>query len=245
MKIQIVSDLHCEFRVPDVVAVADVVVAAGDIGARKSAFPLIDDWLAGGAQVILVLGNHEFYGEDYHSTLRHWRQWADERPNLHLLHRGSVVIDGVRFLGATLWTDFNGGDQMSMLIGRQDMADFRVIRYRGRRLRPIDTVEMHLQDRQWLEKELALPHDGPTVVVTHHLPHEKSVAEQHVGSDLNPAFFSDLQELIHAGQPALWIHGHTHSPCDYHVHTTRVLCNPLGYPNEAFTNFDPALVVDV
>ncbi|MEQ8858504.1 MAG: metallophosphoesterase [Pseudomonadales bacterium] len=132
-----------------------------------------------------------------------------------------------------------------MLVGRRDMADFRVIRYRGRRLRPIDTVEIHQQEREWLAKQMAEPSDGPTVVVTHHLPHEKSVAEQHVDSDLNPAFGSDLGEMIRAGQPAIWIHGHTHSPCDYQVRETRVLCDPLEYSDESSTDFDPALVVNV
>lgn len=168
MKIQIVSDLHCEFGVPDVVAVADVILAAGDIGARKTALPLIDSWIADGAQVIMVLGNHEFYGGDYAATLRHWRTWAAERPALHILYGNSLVLWGVRFLGATLWTDFNGGDSMSMMIAQQDMPDFRVIRYHGRRLRPRDTMEMHLRDRAWLEKQLAEPHDGPRVVITHH-----------------------------------------------------------------------------
>lgn len=245
MKIQIVSDLHAEFRDPEVVAVAEVVVAAGDIGAKKSALPVIDGWLADGAQVVMVLGNHEFYGSDYDATLRHWRGWAAERPGLHLLDRDVVVLDAVRFLGATLWTDFDGGKPMAMLIGQQDMTDFRVIRYRGRRLRPRDTVEMHLRDRVWLEKQMAIPHEGPTIVVTHHLPHYGSVAEQHVGSELNPAFVSDLDDVIEAGKPRLWVHGHTHTGCDYMAHETRIVCNPLGYPNEAFTNFDPAFVVEI
>lgn len=245
VKIQIVSDLHAEFRPPEVTAVAEVVVAAGDIGARKSALPVIDGWIADGAEVVMVLGNHEFYGSDYQATLRHWRAWAEERPALHLLDRDSIVLDGVRFLGATLWTDFDGRNPMSMMIAQQDMNDFRVIRYRGRRLRPLDTAELHLRDREWLEKQMAVPHDGPTVVVTHHLPHPSSVAEQHIGSELNPAFVSDLDEVIETGAPELWVHGHTHTGCDYVAHRTRIVCNPLGYPNEAFTNFDPALVVEI
>lgn len=245
MRIHIVSDLHAEVQDPGVSAAAEIVIAAGDIGARDTALPVIDGWLAAGARVVLVLGNHEFYKSDYDETLQNWSAWKRERPGLHVLNRDSIVLDGVRFLGATLWTDFDGEDPAAMEIAQQYMPDFRVIRYRGRPLHPRDTVAMHRQDRRWLASRMGERHDGPTVVVTHHLPHEGSVAEQHVGSPLNPAFVSDLDALIRDGGPLLWVHGHTHTGCDYIAHATRVICNPLGYPGEAFTTFDPALVVEV
>jgi Icc-related predicted phosphoesterase len=82
-------------------------------------------------------------------------------------------------------------------------------------------------------------------VVTHHLPHPGSVAKQHFGSALNPAFVSNLEWLISKHSPALWVHGHTHTGCDYRVGETRIVCNPLGSPGEDFVTFDPAWVVEV
>jgi Icc-related predicted phosphoesterase len=244
VKLQLVSDLHVEFAPVYVAVVADVVVAAGDIGARETALPVIDGWIEDGAEVVLVLGNHEFYGRDYDETIQQWRAWADERPRLHLLDRDAVILDGVRFLGATLWTDF-GRSWRAMRIGERCMNDFHVIRYRGRRLTPEDTAHLHAVDVAWLEQMLAARHDGPTVVVTHHLPHPGSVARQYLGDELNPAFVSDLDHVIRAGRPALWCHGHTHTPCDHYQHGTRIVCNPGGYPGERYTAFDPALILEV
>jgi Icc-related predicted phosphoesterase len=73
------------------------------------------------------------------------------------------------------------------------------------------------------------------VVVTHHLPASGSVAPQYRSSpqaQLNPFFVCDCQEIIEERQPVLWIHGHTHTPCDYRIGATRVLCNAIGFPRE-------------
>jgi hypothetical protein len=55
---------------------------------------------------------------------------------------------------------------------------------------------------------------------------------RYVNDPLNPAFASRLEGLIERYQPAGWIHGHTHDPCDYELFRTRVVCNPRGYPGE-------------
>ncbi len=53
-----------------------------------------------------------------------------------------------------------------------------------------------------------------------------------------------VSQIIEEQQPALWVHGHTHDSCDYHVGATRVVCNPKGYEYENKA-FDPELVVRV
>ena len=82
------------------------------------------------------------------------------------------------------------------------------------------------------------------MVVTHHGPHEKSIAPKFRDTLLTAAFISDLSAVIETHQPALWVHGHTHVSFDYAVGDTRVLCNPYGYPGEN-RRFDPRLVVEV
>ena len=67
----------------------------------------------------------------------------------------------------------------------------------GSALSPRLSQSWHLASRYWLEEEL--PKTGAwdkTVVVTHHLPHPKSVSERFKDSPLNPAFASDLSELV-------------------------------------------------
>jgi Icc-related predicted phosphoesterase len=91
---------------------------------------------------------------------------------------------------------------------------------------------------------MATPFRGPTVVITHHAPHPNSVNSRFVGDPLNPAFVSDLGDLIARHQPDLWLHGHTHCSGDYRLGRTRVICNPAGYGREN-PAFDPTLVVEV
>jgi hypothetical protein len=100
-------------------------------------------------------------------------------------------------------------------------------------------------------RTLAIPFDGPTVVVTHHAPHPDSVARRFENDPLTPAFVSDLSEVIDRWQPALWFHGHTHDNFDYRVGATRIVCNPKGYgpmpPGRRIENvaFDVGRVVEV
>jgi Icc-related predicted phosphoesterase len=74
----------------------------------------------------------------------------------------------------------------------------------------------------------------------------KSIASRYANDALNPAFASRLEGMIERYQPALWIHGHTHDPCDYKLFRTRVVCNPRGYPGEyGRAGFKPDLTVVV
>jgi predicted phosphodiesterase len=251
MKIRVLSDLHLEFQdwIPPSVS-ADVVVLAGDIhsgveGIRwgRERFPE--------SEIIYVPGNHEFYGSEMQDMLGKMRRVA-KQSGVHLLDADSTEIDGVRFLGATLWTDFAlyGAEPKdiarSMAIGQSMMADYRVIRWKDSgALAPEETRDIHNLQVAWLTSELPKPFSGNTVVVTHHLPHLNSVHAKYKGDLLNPCFASDLTALLRP-PVKLWIHGHTHESMDYEVEGTRVVCNPRGYlPQEPNKRFNPKLVVDV
>lgn len=173
---------------------------------------------------------------------------------VHLLMDDEVVIDGVRFLGATLWTDYAlyGDPDRSALVAEQLMNDHLMILAgpdRGQ-LRAATCRDWHLASRRWLEKKLAEPH-LPTVVVTHHVPHPRSISPRYAGDPLNPAFCSDLSELVERGGAALWVHGHTHVGFDYVAGGARVVCNPKGYgprvPGGRIENpaFDERLVIEI
>lgn len=251
MKIRVLSDLHLEihdWNPPD--AEADIIVLAGDIhsGAHgiewaRRQFPLMP--------ILYVPGNHEFYGREIQESLCDLQK-AGRRFGVDVLHGRGVAIGGVRFLGATLWTDFalNGTDVASfrraMADARYGMSDFSVIRH-GRHgvFRPEHARAMHLEQRDWIRERLADEFPGPTIVVTHHLPHPRSIHRKYWGSSLNPSFASDLSHLM--GPPvAVWIHGHTHDSCDYVQEGTRVVCNPRGYgPFELNTAFDPILTIEI
>jgi Icc-related predicted phosphoesterase len=124
--------------------------------------------------------------------------------------------------------------------------DFASIKNGKRRFTPEDSVAVHETSRAWLVGELGREFDGPTVVVTHHLPALTSVAKRYANDQLNPVFASRLEDVIEKYRPELWIHGHTHVPCDYELFDTRIVCNPRGYPGETReSRFQASLIVEV
>jgi len=249
VKLHILSDLHLEFSTFEPIATdADAVVLAGDIGKgnkgvywAREAFP--------DKEIIYVPGNHEFYGADRVETLADMRIAADQ-CKVHLLDHDEVVINGVRFLGCTLWTDFllfgEAKKSTAMSDGQNCLNDFRVIREGEKSFSPARSIELHAQALAWLKAKLNEPFAEQTVVVTHHLPSKLSVVEKFKNQMLSACFASELDCLF--GKMDLWIHGHTHDNLDYEANGTRVICNPRGYVTyRGIENFDfnPALVLEL
>ncbi len=256
MKIQVLSDLHVEFsRFPFQDAGADVVVLAGDIGKGAMGIQYAEDLLKQTeAHILVINGNHEFYGQDYDSFIRDMRDCAAkvDNPRLHFMEGDQVIINGVRFLGVTLWTDFMlfGRDKRRFCLHEaRDMNDFRLIRkdHGLRRFTTNDSIEVHRQSLHWLELMLEMPFDGKTVVITHHLPSFDCVAVEYSQDLFSACFASRLDHLF--GKMQLWIHGHTHTSFDYVKAGTRVVCNPRGYSKYADDienyDFDPLKTVQM
>lgn len=256
MKIQIASDLHTEFG-PVVLAAtdADVIVLAGDIGIGVAAI----EWAADlsqrhGKPVVFVAGNHEFYHGEYTSTLDAMRRLALAR-SVVFLENDTWVSGGVRFLGATFWTDYAVNVQtppdLARWIAGKSLADHDVIRFKGRRFLPDDAYHLHRQSVAWLENQLSSRAAERTVVVTHHGP---SRLCEHPGfgmNDIAPCFYSDRADLVR--QADLWIFGHTHANLDIDLKSRRIdpkpgrlVSNQKGYPGERVPGgFDPGLVIKV
>lgn len=247
MKLHVVSDLHAGFGAFDPPETdADVLVLAGDVDVGLRGVEVAKGW-ARGRPVLYVAGNHEFYGE---AIPRHLQKMeaAAEGSGVRFMENREVVLGGVRYLGCTLWTDFElfGNRAVSADVARSMMNDFRKIRVEPefRRLSPVDVMAIHGRSLRWLTERLDAPFDGPTVVITHAAPGLRSVAPMHRHEPLTAAFASDLEWMLD-GRAALWIHGHTHFCCDYEVGGTRVVANQRGYPGEDTGGFDPAFVVEV
>lgn len=235
MKIQLASDLHLEFlerdwpreRLIDCAPDADVLVLAGDIANGAKALTLFSGWPV---PVLYLAGNHEFYGQILDPMRQRMREIAQE-SGIHFLDNDRVEINGVRFLGTTLWTDYQ-------LDGERSQVDS--MRYVGQRLNDHFTIRtdkgtfttqhalaQHHTARAWLQAELNKPFDGKTVVVSHHGPHPLSVHPRYIGNRLNPGFVSDLSDLMPGVD--MWLHGHVHDSFDYQVDNCRVVANPAGY----------------
>lgn len=251
MKIHILSDLHIEFAAFDPLSnEADVIVLAGDIWFGSLGIVWArETWPE--KEIVFVPGNHEYYRSEF-ETVNEQMELSCKALGVHVLNRKKCIINGVRFLGVTLWTDFGlfGEEQHNLAYGKAmaSLRDFHVIDFGKKVLTPQDTVKFNAADIAWLEANLI--HDifnGPTVVVTHHLPSASSVAERYRQQLLSACFASNFDHLL--GHSMLWVHGHTHDSFDYVMNGTRVICNPRGYCRAGKSpenkNFNPSLVVEI
>jgi len=246
MTLQVMSDLHLEHApfYPEQ-SDADIVVLAGDIATGSDGVLWARDMFQ--CSVIYVCGNHEYH-DPCLSISEHMAAMkkAAEGSNVMLLDNDMIEIGGVRFLGSTLWTDLS--DFGSTLYCDRD----NIVVDHDADNAPIHFSVEHQQalferNSDWLETELGKPFEGKTVVVTHHAPSLRSLHPQYAGNDWNPCFMSNLEDLMPGVD--LWLHGHTHSSFDHQIGTTRVVCNPRGYPSElgGWENreFNPSKVISI
>lgn len=253
MLLNILSDLHLSrgsLKTPE--NDADLVVLAGDIARPREAVA----WAAGFAKPVLyVAGNHEFYGGSIAGTVKELKQLC-AGTHIHVLDDDELVLKGVRFLGTTLWTDFNlfGEDEGRVAAIGEALAlmrDFSKIRTGDApeaTFTPDDSAGLFKIHAGWLESKLAEGYPGPTVVITHHAPSRKSIHPRFSDSLLNACFVSDAERLIEGTRVRLWIHGHTHDSFDYILNGTRVVCNPRGYAKDGIDEnplFDANFLVGI
>jgi len=257
MKIKLLSDLHNEFGLFDIDEIigndVDILVLAGDIDLWVKEKYRYTTFLKSAAEffrhVIFIAGNHEFYGRgDISFDCDDMKTWADGYDNIHFLENNSVVIDGVAFIGTTMWTDLDNANPDVMNVINYAMNDFRQIYVAGTLFDPHEWFKLNEYARGYLEKALNEFKNHKKVVITHHGPTVESVAECYAGQGLvNYAYVSTLLgDIIKEHKPEYWFHGHTHVSLNHMVHDTNVICNPRGYHGQAINHqFNPELVVEI
>lgn len=236
MKIQLASDLHLEYlqrnfpgeRLITPAPGADLLVLAGDIANGTQAIDLFRNWPV---PVLYVPGNHEFYEQSIDEARAALRE-AAKGNGVHLLDNDAIEFGNVRFLGATMWTDYLMASTFSrtqlMDNAAQKLKDHQVIRCGDGLFTPEMALERHEHARRWLAAELHKPFEGKTVVVTHHAPHVLSVHPRFAGDPMNASFISGgIDGLI--AKADLWLHGHVHDSFDYQAFGCRIVANPRGY----------------
>ena len=281
VNIQLLSDLHLESN-PHFQATptpgADLLVLAGDIGsyqpgsaltrleiadfglARFSPLPVEQGGAGWPTPVFYLPGNHEYDGLDFDATHARLRETC-ERLGMVWLESQSVVLQGVRFIGNTLWADFDAlstdaARHDALTVGQQLQARekaFRAANFylsknhtfrHGTPMLAEDVRTLGLQSQAWLRDALAVPFDGPTVAVTHFAPSLLSADPRYGLTPGTAGFCNSLDELLPLAK--LWLHGHLHCPLNYVQHGCRVVANPLGYArNGEQDGYQPNLLIPI
>lgn len=234
MKAFIFSDHQCDFWNRKTVFSdridADVAIVAGDHSPNLVSSVEALSSLAERMPVIYVPGNRDYYGTDFDRT-NDLALKAAEKNGVRLLINDTYDINGIRFIGSTLWTDFqlDGPQRAAELLERNFLSDNVAIEGWS----PARQVEEHKKGRSFIEAKLKEPFHGHKVVVSHHTPHRNSVHVRYDGSPHNACFTTDLSSVLEDfSAPDLWVHGAVHSNHDYFVGNTRVICNSRGYFGE-------------
>ena len=297
VKIQLLSDLHLEVHphfVPTPAPGADLLVLAGDVGSYQTGSLLKDDdfglarfsprngWPT---PVLYVPGNHEYDSLDFDATHARLRQTC-ERLGITWLERETVTLQqltgakasaipggreapAVRFIGTTLWTDFDAlgpsdvlsatssasstsPNALAQQLKARDKA-FRAANYylkkalttrHGELMLAAQMRDQALDCQAWLRDALNEPFDGTTVAITHFAPSLKSADPRYGMTPGTAGFCNALDELLPLAQ--LWLHGHLHAPSDYVAGGCRVVANPLGYARKNEQNgFRAGFVVEI
>ena len=242
MKIFAISDIHIEtkpFSVWKYTGDADIVVLAGDIHTKSRGVEWAKKTFS--CPVIYVPGNHEGWMGHWDNTIIKMKEMA-KNSNIYVLNNDSVEIDGVRFLGSTLWTTFDAWpNQNDAMVasgeGRNHygsgMRDYRNIRTGSyRHITTKDTLEWSLKSKKWLLGEAAKNFNGETVVVTHHAPVLESLRCGKVLDIYDAAYANNWEDGVLKINAVCWIHGHIHTPRHHTIGNTLMVAHPLGYSGE-------------
>jgi len=255
--IKIVSDIHLEFykSINPVISKLnwsdneDILILAGDIG--KPFTDTYYNFLRYASlkfkHIILVAGNHEYWSSNKtHDALKlKLVELASKFKNVYFLDDASVILDGVKYIGATLWSDISKNSYEV----KEGMNDYSKIKhYLGngknkmkKKIIPSQTLIWHNTSVEYLKKEIK-DTEIPIIIVTHHLPSFQSL-KGNSKDGMSSAYATNLEFMIKS-PIKLWVHGHNHQTVDYNIGSTRVVCNPLGYPDED-SGYNSKLIVDV
>ncbi|KAB2662419.1 metallophosphoesterase [Brucella tritici] len=276
MKLWIWSDLHHELQEVDYPShenapECDVIIIAGDLNAAPDLHITLEFLIRHYEKpIIYVPGNHEFYQnkwlmndrerslESDRQTIKTIEALSLEWPQrFYCLDQDEVIIDNIRFVGASLWVDFQMNLSLKsdlarrMQEARAILNDFRAIRLKnGKSFTPENMLDLHLSDAAYIRQKLTEHFTGPTVVLTHHMPHSDCtppVYAHSIGNYLFACGSDAFDDILHSERaPALWICGHTHHAFDVQIGRSRIICNPFGYRWEQGLNgFRWDLIVEI
>ncbi len=214
---------------------ADICVVGGDFHPDLLSSILRLEEISKAMPVIYVPGNLDFYsmnGDDktMEAYLSEAMEVADKIGNIHVLSNSSVVIEGTKFIGSTLWGKIDEEDNVAKHRALTGIADFTYMKTVGGKW---DIARMNLEHDisvDFIEDALTIDRELPTVVVTHTSPHPSAVNPKYAGDILGPMFNPDLSHILNGPfAPDYWIAGGVHYTGEWRIGNTEVVANGLGH----------------
>jgi len=235
LKVQYCSDLHLEFpknkdflKINPLKPIGDILLLAGDIlyfeqiAENKDFFDYLSDNFK---YTFWVPGNHEYYRSDI--IQRTGLLNENIRSNVFLVNNFTKHLPGVKMVFSTLWSHISPPNQLEV---QYSVTDFYAIKNRGEKFTPHDFNRLHEESKLFLQKELSIRADVPTIVVSHHVPTLLHVPRKIITDVIWEAFAVELHDFIQDSYSDYWIYGHNHiNKPEFKIGNTSLLTNQLGY----------------
>ena len=256
MRLQLLSDLHLETETfqPEPAPGAELLVLAGDIDSRWTAYERFRNWPV---PVLCIAGNHEFDRRELTEAWPALRQHCAALGITLLERERRVLVDAqgqrIRFVATTRWSDFDvfgearraramraAGYYMNLMRATQHGAPFNAAAVREEARACRSWLAAELQNEPGRQGEW-----DSTVVITHFAPSLRS-GDPRYGDQPGTASFCNADDDL-LPRADLWLHGHLHCQHDYTVAhaggSTRVVCNPRGHARKGEADAHQAMLV--
>lgn len=260
--IRIYSDIHLDFDIgneplnssklwmPEELEtdMNTTLVIAGDLWHAKKPYSYKNEsWIKSLSKrfqyLIIVLGNHDFWGGNFPKEYQNYREAfkGQNLLNTYLLQDNIIEIGKNKFIGGTLWTDYMSGNSHVMQIAENgSMKDYKYIKYGiiYQRIRAKHLLSAHNTTRNFIFNNSIKEYPEQVIwVITHHLPTIRSIPEEYIGEHnqsiyQNALYYSNLDSEIKKVQIDYWVHGHAHRVQEYFIGKTKIISNPRGYMGE-------------
>lgn len=243
----------------------DIIILAGDIGNKFQAMNFIKPFLDKGIIVIYVLGNHEFYNENTKpltiaEIIKGWKEREEKNENLYVLNNESIIIDGIKFIGSTGWTnitpemfsekevnsELNMSSDFHKIMKTKLMKGY--VTLRGYPISIENYKELHDEAINYIKEEIAKPFNGTKILITHHPLTKNSNNPEYPTDNFNfQLYCSEYDSIIEKSDLDYYFHGHVHHSCSYYLNGTLVDCNAYGYAkyNEVNPDHKPNHIFEV
>lgn len=247
MTFQIISDTHLECSVKslhDMIDVkADIICLLGDIGSpfQSTYVDFLKECSDAYKHVLVVSGNHEYYnnqGYDMACIDEGIEGLCKKFKNVHYLNNKTFIVDGVQFIGSTLWSELPQ-DKKHQVAAMYN--DYNYIYYTPNKLlQADDTNIMFAKNKQFIQDSInyGFTNNLKNVVLTHHTPSFNFCNPKHDNSLFKFGLSTELSHAFDGKYIIYWGCGHTHLNLkDLDINGTKIICNQFGRKTTSLKNF--------